>query len=581
MHGARRFVRAGLGRALLLSMLLVACQSPASRPAPSGTAPSPSGDQPASPNLAARQEFTFNIGAEPPGLDPQYTEWDQAIAVLLSTFDGLLRFDPDLHVRPAIAREDPSLSNGDISADGLTYTFKLRNDVKWSDGKPLTAQDFDYGIRRLFDPDKGSQYASFYFVVAGGEEYFTARGTKDQPKNPSDAELQALRSAIGVKAVDDYTLQIQLKAPRASFLELAALWPMDPIRADVVQQFGDRWIEGGNMVSTGAFKLAEWVHNDHLTLVPNDFYYGDKAKLQKLTLRIVTDSSADYAAYLNGEVDGVRVPLANIQQAQTDDTLRAQLKRAPRLTTYAFQFNNRRAPFDNKLVRQAFSQAVDREVFIQQVQRGVGQAAYSWVPPRMPGYQPDLGRDVNKFDPTAAKRLLADAGYPNGSGLPPISFQYASTGDNPTRAQFLQAQLKDNLGVDLTLEPMETASFSRLVNANQHQFAFVGWGADYPDPDNWLPEIFGTTGGNNHTQYSNPQLDQIMRQAISEPDENRRLQLWNQAQAGIVQDVPMIFLVYTETFILMKPYVQGLVLTGMDGTALPGRHFTNQLYISQ
>jgi oligopeptide transport system substrate-binding protein len=199
----------------------------------------------------------------------------------------------------------------------------------------------------------------------------------------------------------------------------------------------------------------------------------------------------------------------------------------------------------------------------------------------MAGYQEDLGKDVNRFDPAAARRLLADAGYPDGRGLPAITFQYANTGSNPLRAQFLQGQLKDNLGVDIALEPMEPSSFSRLVNAHQHQFAFFGWTADYPDPDNWLPELFGTEAGNNRTQYSNPQLDDLMMRAAAEPDENRRLQLWNQAQEIVVKDVPMIFLIHDEMFALYKPYVQGMKFTAMDSAALPGKDFLNEAWLAK
>lgn len=555
--------------------MLVACQAATPQPQQQG------GQQPQAGDLAPSQEFRFNLAGEPPGLDPQYVGWDASISVLWQTFEGLLRFDEDLRPAPAAAREVPTAANGGISSDGKVYTFRLRDDIKWSDGQPVRAQDFAFGLQRLFDPDKGAQYASFYFDVVGGEAYFEARGTKEQPKTPSDPELRALRDAVGVRAVDDRTLEVRLVQPRPTFVQLAALWPMYPIRRDAVERHGDRWTEAGNMVGNGPFKMVEWVHQDHITLVPNEHYPGPRPTLTKMTLRMITDANAEYASYLNGELEGVRVPLTNVGQVTADAQLRSQLRRVTKLSTRGYQFNVKRAPFDRKEVRQAFSQAVDRETFIRTVAGGVGKPAYSWIPPGMPGHQENLGKDVAKFDPSAARRLLADAGYPEGRGLPPITFQYANIRSNRLPAQFLQSQLKEHLGVEIALEPMEPSSFSRLVNAFQHQFAYMGWIGDYPDPDNWLPELWGTGAGNNHSQYSNPQLDDLLKRAGVEPDEGRRLQLWAQAQEMLVKDSPMVFLMHEEDVLLYKPYVRNLKLTPMDGFALPGREFLRDVWLAR
>jgi oligopeptide transport system substrate-binding protein len=556
-------------------IVTVGCQGPGPGPASSGGQPGPQSSP------ASEQVFRFNLASEPPGLDPQYASWDASVSVLQSVFDGLLEFNEELRPTPSVAREVPSLDNGGISADGKTYTFKLRTDYRWTDGQPVTAKDFVYAVRRLFDPDKGAQYADLYFSIVGAEEYFTARGTRDAPKTVSDAELQALRDRVGVRAIDDQTLEIRLKEPRASFVDLAALWLLFPIREDVVQQHGDRWTDASNMVSNGPFRMAEWTPNVQIVLVPNPHFPGpERPRLTRIVLRVITDSNAEYAAYQNGELDGARIPTALTAQALGDERLRAEVHRGPRLSTFAYQFNMKRPPFDRREVRQAFSMAINREAFINQVRQGIGKPAYSWIPPGMAGHQPDLGKDVNRFDPAAARRLLAEAGYPEGRGLPPISFQYANTRDNPLRAQFLQGQLRENLGVDISLEPMETASFSRFVSANQHHLANVGWNADYPDTDNWLPTIFGTGAGNNHTQYSNPQIDELMARAMADPDEGRRLALWAQAQETIVRDVPMIFLFVDESFYLFKPYVQGIKLTGMDGSSLPSRLFMHRVWIA-
>jgi len=585
-----------------LALILVACQSqpepaPAATAAPAAQAtkaPAATGGTPGAGTSAAttmpvaapsaadmdpNQIFRVNIDGEPPTLDPDMASWDTSIAVIQQVFEGLLKFDKDLNLLPALAKDVPTVANGGISSDGKTYTYKLRTDAKYSDGKPVSAKDIEYSLKRALDPALATEYASFYYTVAGAEEYNTSK-----EKDP--AKLQTLRDAVGVKATDDSTLQVKLKDSRASFNDLAALWPMFPIREDVVKansttEKPDKWTDDPkNYIGNGAFKITEWVHQDHITLVPNDNYYGTKPNIKKMVLTMVTDAQSEYAAYLTGEREIGKVPTALIEQVQKDPNLSQQLVRSPRLSTFAIQFNNKQKPFDNVKVRQAFSIAIDRDALINNVRKGVGKAAYSWIPPGNPGYQADLGKEY-KFDATKAKQLLADAGFPNGQGLPPVTFQYANTRNNPIIAQFAQEQWKTSLGIDVKLEPMESKAFSDAVSKGQYMMGFYGWNADYPDPDNWLPELFGTGAGNNHTYYSNPTLDDLMKKAIAEPDEKKRMQMWADAQKTVVDDAVIIFLFHDENFVLVKPYVKDAFLTGMDGTALPAKFSTDRIWLAK
>lgn len=552
---------------VILALLLAAC-IPAAGP-PAGA--------PAAGDLDPAQEYRANIGGDPPSLDPNATAWDQSIAVVSLVFRGLIKFKQDLTLEPAVAKEVPSLANGGISADGKTYTLKLRNDVKWSDGKTVAAKDFEYGVKRMLDPKLAADYASFYYSMKGAKEYNTALGTKDQPKTPDAAAMSALRDAVGVKATDDTTLVFTLNEPRASFLQLLALWPVYPARQDIIEAKGDKWhTDPASFIGNGPFKMTEYVPKDHITLVPNENYYGTKPTLKKITLLMGTDAAANYAAYLNGEREVTAVPAANIPVVLADPALKEQVVRGPRLATFALQFNNQRAPFDNPKVRQALSKGVDRQTYIEKIRRGVGKPATSWIPPGMPGHQPDLGKEF-AFDPSKAKKELADAGFPDGKGLPPIAMQFANTGANQQIAEFVQAQFKDNMGIDLKLEPMDPPELSKLVSGNRHHLAFAGWGADYPDPDNWLPELFGTGAGNNHSQYSNPKFDALVKQAAAEPDEKKRLDMWAQAQKMMVEDAPVIFLFHDERFILVKPYVKGLKITGIDTNALTGNWYLEEI----
>jgi oligopeptide transport system substrate-binding protein len=505
---------------------------------------------------AGSQVFTVNLAGEPESIDPNLSSWAASRSVILRCFDGLLGFNKDLSLKTMVAKEIPTTSNGGISADGLTYTFKLKG-YKWSDGKSVVAGDFVYSIKRMLDPVNAAEYASFYYDIVGAQAY---NGATDKDA----ATVASLKAAVGVKAINDTTLEIKLAQPRPTFLSLMALWPVYPVREDIITANGETWTEAATYIGNGPFKLTEWVHQDHLTFEINPNYSGTKAKLSKITYKMITDANSAWSAYLAGELDMSGPPSGNEKKVMADTSLSPEIVRYNDLTTFAFQFNVHKAPFDNKKLRQALSCAFDRQSYIDSVRGGVGKVALSWIPPGMPGYDATLGQDY-AFNPTKAKQLLSDAGFPAGAGLPELKFQYSNTGLNPPLAQLLQQQLKDNLGINLTLEPMESAAFSKLVNGNGETWAFFGWGADYPDPDNWLPELFGTGAGNNHTTYSNPDFDALATQAKKELDNTKRLKMWADAQAMVMADAPILTVFYRERFVLVKPYVKGFTPAGMDG----------------
>ena len=292
----------------------------------------------------------------------------------------------------------------------------------------------------------------------------------------------------------------------------------------------------------------------------------------------MTDPNAALAAYQNNELDVVGLPVGDYKTYLNDPTYANQRLLFPELTTFAFQFNVTKAPFDNVLVRQALSCAVDRDAFVNNIEAGVGKAALSWIPPGMPGYNASIGSQY-AFNVSQAKSLLAQAGYSDVSKLPQITFSYSNTGSNPTIAQFLQGQMQQNLGINIVLDPEDSKTFSNNVNSGNFMWAFFGWGADYPDPDDWLPGLFGTGAGNNHTGYSNPAFDALSAKALAELDNTTRLADWDQAQQMVMNNAPIIGIFYREGFVLVKPYVKGITTTGMDG-ALPGDTFYNLVTIA-
>ncbi len=519
------------------------------------------------------QVFRTNISGEPATIDPNKASFASEITIAKQLFRGLLGFNQDLSLKPVVAREIPSLSNGGISDDGTTYTFKMRPGVTWSDGKRVTANDFEFGIKRMLSPEVASEYASFYFDIQGAEAYNGA-GEKDE------AAKKQLRDAVAVKAVDSTTLRITLAQPRPTFLSIMALWPAFATREDVIAKHGDQWTEAGNLIGNGPFILSEWVHQDHLTLKPNPNYWGDdKAKVDEVQIRMITDANAALTAYKNNELDMVGVPAGTERATLADPTLSKEILRFNELTTFAFQFNVTVPPFNNVKVRQAIATAIDRDTYIDKVRGGVGKPALSWIPPGMPGYDANLGQEY-KFNVPRAKQLLAEAGYSDVSKLPAIKFQYADAANNRVVAQFLDAQMKENLGITITLEPMESRAFSQLINNEQETWALLGWGADYPDPDNWLPELFGTGATINHTLYSNKQFDDIATRAKKELDNAKRLQLWADAQKIVISEAPIATIFYRERFWLKKPAVTGLKHTSMDG-AVPGDFFFAEVSLAK
>lgn len=539
----RRAWHLAISSIVLLSLVITACSRPTAPQTP--------------------QVLRVNVGSEPNQIDPNRASTAYEQTVIKQVFEGLLTFDAGLALKADVAKEIPTVANGGISADGKTYIFKLRNDVTWSDGQKVTAKDFEYSIKRMLSPEAAAQYASFYYAISGAESYNGGKGSA---------------ADVAIKATDDYTLQITLTQPSPTFLQVMALWPVYPVRQDIIEKYGDAWTDSPTTyIGDGPFVMTDR-SSDHIILKANQSYWGTKPKLAEIDLSFITDANAQMAAFRNNEVDIIAVPVGDEKATMADKVLGPQVLLYPALSTYGFMFNVTVPPFNNVKVRQAIATAIDRASFINNVRSGVGKPATSWIPPGMPGYDPNLGSQYI-FNAQNARQLLADAGYADPSKLPPIAFQYSPSGNNKTIAEFLQAQMKDNLGINVTLERYDGKAFQQLLFTKKFTWALFGWVADYPDPDDWLPEFFGTGGGANLSGYSNPQFDTISQQAKVELDNSKRLALWAQAQQIIVNDMPIAFLYYGERIVLVNSKVKGLVTTGMDGA--PGDQFYNLVSISQ
>lgn len=497
---------------------------------------------------SGKQEFRLNLGGEPDTLDPSKASFNTEITVINQLWRGLFTFDKNLNLVPDLAAQMPTKENGGISADGTKYTFKIKPGQVYSDGQPVTSKNFAFALRRAVTPGESGDYASFFEEIKGADKVAALK--------PGDPGIKAAQDAMSVQTPDDTTLVVEIAKPNRVFLQYMALWPSYPLREDLITKNGAKWIEAGNLIGNGPFTLKEWQHKDHITLVRNDKYSGqDKPKLETITLRMIEDANQAYNAYQAGELDQVAVPSALTKTVEADANLKKENVRSPRLVTFAAQMNNTKPPFDNKKVRQAFATAIDRQALVTAVFQGVNKPALSWIPPGMPGYDAQLGQQF-KFDAGKAKQMLADAGFPNGQGLPKITFLYTNAGNNPPMAEFLKEQFSKNLGVDISLDPVDSKTAQARFKANDFQLAFFGWGADYPDPENFLVPNFKTKAGNNKTGYSNTQFDDLLNKAQVETDNKKALDLYAQAQKILVDDEPVASLFFQELNVLRKPYVK-------------------------
>jgi len=325
--------------------------------------------------------------------------------------------------------------------------------------------------------------------------------------------------------------------------------------------------------------MTEWVHQDHITLVANPNYVGATTPtLQKITLLMVESNEADYAAYRNNERDWTLVPDADVQTVRADPQLSKEAREYTELTTFWLQTNNARKPLDNPMVRRALARAIDRQALIRDVSSGIGQPAVSFIPPGMPGFQPELGQDIG-FDANAAKDLLRQAGFADPSSFPRLRFRYATTTANQTRAEFIQAQLRQNLGIQIDLDAMETKAYQAAFKDKDYDLSYGGWSADYPDPQDWLSGLFSCNASNNKYNYCDQAFDQLAFKGDAQTDQNARLQTYAQAQQTLEQDLPVAPLFNRGRMVLVKPWVQNLVITPRDD--YPGLSFLTQVSVAK
>ncbi|MHB8481732.1 MAG: peptide ABC transporter substrate-binding protein [Nitrospiria bacterium] len=480
--------------------------------------------------------FRYSIGTEPPTLDPSLATDGTSILIIENLMEGLTRFNRELIPQPAIA------GRWKISPDGKRYLFYLRPDVLWSDGKPLTADDFEYAWKRLLNPSTASEYAYFLYDVENAEAY-------------NQGKLQDPR-LVGIRAIEPFILEVRLKKPVTYFTSITTFSVTYPLRKDLIEKYGNHWTDPERMAVNGPYRLKEWKHEYKLKLEANPTYYGGRASCENIDIFVINNPTTALTLYETGSLDMAPLPPEAIDYYQKSPEYVSQ----PLLREYYYGFNTLTPPFNDVRVRKAFFMAIDREE-LPRILRGGERPAYSWIPPGMPGYEESAGL---RFNPEEAARWLTEAGYPEGKNFPKVVLAFNTDTVNALIAENIQAQLKRNLHVSVQLENMEWKVYLKKLQLDTPQLFRLGWGADYPDPDNFM-NLFVTGGGNNHTHWGSPVYDQMILKASSERNPKARLALYHEAQKILTEEeVPIMPLFVSVQNFLVKPYVKGLETNPME-----------------
>ncbi len=504
---------------------------------------------------AGGKVLRYNLGAEPPTLDPSLATDTTSVQCDELLFLGLTDFDDQtLEVIPELATE------WSVSADGLTWTFKMRKDVEWVRYDPekkkakkmgkVTAHDVVYGVKRTINPETASDYAYVDYIIKNAEAINTGEST----------DLDSL----GVRAVDDYTVEFTLEQPAGYFPGIAGMWVNRPMPQKPIEEFGDKWTEPGNIWTNGPYVLDTWEHESRMVMVKNPYHPDAKnVDIDRVEFVMVVEESTALAMYENGELDVVGAPSADMDRIKADPVLSKELYQAPRLCTYYYGFNVTKPPFDNKLVRQAFSYAIDRQKLIDTVTKGNQKPAKTFA---CPGIFGSPAEDPNfpgiTFDPAKAKELLSKAGYPNGEGLPEITLMFNTSEGHQAIAEFIQQQWKENLGVEVKLANQEWKVYLKTLTEDAPQIWRLGWCADYPDENNWVLEVFHPAKGSNNAKW-NPEdpaaqrFMEVTEKAAASSDPEERKQLYFEAEKILTADEAIIIPLYYYTRnVLTKPYVK-------------------------
>ncbi|MDD4859690.1 MAG: peptide ABC transporter substrate-binding protein [Dehalococcoidales bacterium] len=489
------------------------------------------GCQPVTPTPIPTQGGVLNLyGDDPITLDPAVSGDGTSHSYITQIFGGLVRLGDNLEPVPDIARD------WQVSADGKTYTFNLRQDVRFHDGKEVKAADFKFSWERACNPATRSMTAATYLGdIVGVREVVSGKA----------------KEINGVKVTGDYTLEVTIDAPKSYFLSKLT-YPTSYV-VDRNNVGSANWWQKPN--GTGAFKLTQYQKEQMIVLERNSAYHGKVADVDSVVFQIL--SGVPMNLYETGEIDVAGVYADYIDRV-TDKAgpFAQQLYMSPELSFQYIGFDCTKAPFDDVKIRQAFTMAVDKEKLTKITFRNLVETAYGILPPGIPGYNKELAGQ--KFDVQKAKELIASSKYGSVAKLPPITITTSGWGGNVSSAlEAIVNEWRVNLGVEVTIRQIDPQRFLYHLQEEKDEMYMTGWIADYPHPQDFLDILFHSGVDNNYGEYSNTEVDKLLDKAAVEPDSATSLKLYQQAEQMMVNDAACLPLMFGQNYILVKPYVKG------------------------
>ncbi|MFD2701257.1 peptide ABC transporter substrate-binding protein [Paenibacillus shunpengii] len=482
-----------------------------------------------------------NNGKEPTSLDPP-VGFDQVSNDVLNNFmEGLTRLQEDHTPGPGVASE------WTVTEDEKQYTFTLREDAKWSNGDPVTASDFEFAFKRMLDPNLGAASATLAYVIEGAEAYNSGEGTVDD---------------VQVTAVDEHTLEIKLNKPAPWFLGMMSNPAFFPVHKATVEGNAQWAAEASSILSNGPFKLTEWKHDAEIQMVKNDQYWdAENVQLDGITMKMVDDSTTAYQLYESGELHITGTLPPDVIQSLIDEG-KATIEDSA--GTYFYRFNTTMEPFTNAKIRKAFTLAVDRQQIVdlvikQKHKPATGLVSYGLLEGENGGDFREQGGELVKFDIEEAKRLLSEGMEEEGyDTLPSVTLSYNTNDLHQKIAETMQAMIKTNLGIDITLASKESKVLTDEQKSLQFQMSRSSWLPDFADPINFL-DIFVSGSPNNRTGWSNSEYDQLIEAAYSEPDVEKRFTYLHEAESILMEEMPIMPMYFYNSVYLQKDHLTGVL----------------------
>ena len=495
-------------------------------------------------DTAPRQGGVFNtLWSDPPTIDPHLVTDGTSYGVVIEVFSGLVRLgsNPVNPFEPDLAESWSVLENGTV------YEFKLRKDLKFSNGDPVTAQDFKWSFERAAHPDTASTVAEeFLGDIVGIKEIVEGTAT----------------TAEGIEVVDERTLRLTIDAPKAYFIAKLTYPTAFVLNKSNVESLGRKWTD--KPVSTGPFNLKEYRIGQRIRLERNNNYWGRLAYLDEVVFNLA--GGVSMAMYENDEIDITSVGLADLERVQdpTEDINRDLVEVPPNFAVSYVGFNMKEPPFDDAAFRQALNHSVDKQLIADQVFSNLVKPAYGIIPPGFPGFSPDI--DGLEFDPQLAKELLAQSAYADPTKRPRIILTVPGTGGSPGLTTEVVADMwRQNLGIEIEIQQVEWATYIQDLHRGRLQaWSGLSWQADYPDPQTFIDVLFRSNSAINYGGYANDQVDEYVVSAQTEQDATKRVKFYNDAEQIVVSEAAWLPLWWgVDSKALVKPWIKDYVFSSM------------------